>query len=307
MISANFYNLTNGGEWTSFKSNASTFSPTVTKLTAGSPIWLLSNNYRTNTDNPNYTDGTGTYDVRLSADRLRNINTVNMVSQGLIGGVDLNKFDNLGGAFRADGNPQLTALTLPNSSQVFTQFYLFNCDLRDVDCNGLSGLGGVFSMRGNPNLTALTLPNSSEVFTGFYLSYHGFDSTDITGELILTGLSNLGGIFQIQGNSNLTALTLPNSSGIFTKFYAYSCNIPYIDYWPISAGTNNGISMRQESNTMTTINVNHTLVDLDDIGWTGGTINIAGDNSAPDGSSGGYDGTTAKTNLLAKDWTVTTT
>ena len=35
-------------------------------------------------------------------------------------------------------------------------------------------------------------------------------------------------------------------------------------------------------------------------------INVRGTNAAPDGSSGGYDGLTAKANLIAKGFTVNT-
>ena len=58
---------------------------------------------------------------------------------------------------------------------------------------------------------------------------------------------------------------------------------------------------------MTAAEVNCILADLDSILGAGtGTIDLSGSNAAPDGSSGGCDGTTAKSNLQGNGWTVTT-
>ena len=68
---------------------------------------------------------------------------------------------------------------------------------------------------------------------------------------------------------------------------------------------------------MTTADVNHTLYDLDLIstinysGWTatsgttGARLDITA-NSAPDGSSGGYNGTASTLSLASKGWTIFT-
>ena len=60
-------------------------------------------------------------------------------------------------------------------------------------------------------------------------------------------------------------------------------------------------------NTMTATEVNHFLTDFDNIGWTGVTLDISGSNSAPDGSSGGFDGITARNSLTGKTWSITHT
>lgn len=60
---------------------------------------------------------------------------------------------------------------------------------------------------------------------------------------------------------------------------------------------------------MTAAEVNKILVDIDTISdsvSTGRTLQIHGTNAAPDSTSGGYDGITAKNNLITKGWTVTT-
>ena len=46
-------------------------------------------------------------------------------------------------------------------------------------------------------------------------------ATYITGNLDLTGLSNLGGQFAVQGNSNLTGITHAASTQVFSNNNAY--------------------------------------------------------------------------------------
>lgn len=60
---------------------------------------------------------------------------------------------------------------------------------------------------------------------------------------------------------------------------------------------------------MTAAEVNRMLVEINAIatsGFTGRSIIMNGTNAAPDSSSGGYDGLTAKTALQSKGFTVTT-
>ena len=93
-------------------------------------------------------------------------------------------------------------------------------------------------------------------------------------------------------------------------YYADNCDLGYVDFTPFSGLTNvNGCTVTLSSNNMTAGEVNHILVDLDSIsvgGYTGRVILISGTNAAPDGSSGGFDGLTAKSNLITKGFTVTT-
>ena len=60
---------------------------------------------------------------------------------------------------------------------------------------------------------------------------------------------------------------------------------------------------------MTAAEVNQILVDLDTNStnaFTNRIISIAGTNAAPDTTSGGLNGSAAKTNLVGKGFTVTT-
>ena len=113
------------------------------------------------------------------------------------------------------------------------------------------------------------------------------------------------------------ANNIPNAA-----FGMYACSLGYVDFKPLSGGTlisgGTGIPRFELfGNAMTTADVNHTLYDLDLIstinysGWTatsgttGARLDITA-NSAPDGSSGGYNGTASTLSLASKGWTIFT-
>ena len=98
--------------------------------------------------------------------------------------------------------------------------------------------------------------------------------------------------FGVDGNSNLTNLILPNTTSTQTltddnlfgnanqkTFEANSCDLGYVDFKPMSG------------------------VTLNDV-----TLEIGGTNSAPDSSSGGYDGVAAIDTLtgVTRNWSITT-
>jgi len=127
-------------------------------------------------------------------------------------------------------------------------------------------------------------------------------------------LSGLGGYFYIMGNPNLTSITHPLSTEEFNAYYAFSCGLDYVNFLPLSGITITG-DIRLYDNNMSVTDVNHILVDFDNIstnlnpsGWTGTTLNISGTNAAPDSSSGGFDGVAALSSLTGgtNNWTITT-
>ena len=220
----------------------------------------------------------------------------------ITGTLNISGFSNLSGKFQCNGNSNLTAISNPTSSGVFNQYNCVLCDITGtLDLSTLTGLGGIFSCRSNSNLTAITNPTSSETFTQ-YLCY----SCDITGTLDLSGLTGLGGLLQLRNNSNMTGITFPTSAVTTTQLQMNACDLGYVDITGMTFSS--AIDFDMSNNSMTTAEVNHMLVDMDNTfpGTGTGTIDISGTNAAPDGSSGGYDGTTAKANLIANGYTVTT-
>ena len=225
----------------------------------------------------------------------------------LTGNLNLSGLTGLGGWLRVNSNPNLTSITNPTSSQIFTTYYAYLCNLTgNLNLSILSGLGGDVRVYSNPNLTGITNPTSSQVFTYYYAH-----SCNLTGNLDVSGLSGLGGQFNCYSNPNLTGITNPTNTKTFASYYAYSCNIPFINFTGLTQITKiNNSKVYIQDNAMTVDNVNHILFDLNIIsasGYTGRVINISGTNAAPDGSGGGYDGITAKNNLITKGFTVTTT
>ena len=109
---------------------------------------------------------------------------------------------------------------------------------------------------------------------------------------------------------NMKDILLPHSDKAITLFNCYQSGIGYVDFKPLRNFTNRNLSrLRIENNNMSATDVNHILVDFDAMsvsGYTGRIINIDGTNSAPDSTSGGYDGLTAKANLIAKGFSVET-
>ena len=64
-----------------------------------------------------------------------------------------------------------------------------------------------------------------------------------------------------------------------------------------------------QNNGMTSAQVNKILVDLDtnsSSSFTGRSINLSGTNAAPDATSGGLDGLSARASLITKGFTVST-
>jgi hypothetical protein len=286
--------------------------------------------------------------------------------------LDVTMMPNFGGSFFMSANSNLTGLTIPASNtNVFNQFSIDACNIYGrVDLSGYTSLGGTINISNNSNITGVTFPSSSQNINVFFIGNNGF-----THDLILTGLTGLGGqiqldnvdspnilfpsssnnitffslnaclfitsadlsplsgvggVFSLQSNTGVTSYTLPASTNaIDTLGVNGNASLPSVDLSTLTIQSGSTILLSDNSsltsmvlpNTflgpatswqiqnclLTAGSVNYILDFIDTKGWTGGTLNLGGTgNSAPDGSSGGYNGTAAKANLITKSWTVTT-
>lgn len=135
----------------------------------------------------------------------------------------------------------------------------------------------------NPNLTTITFPDTPifDDSSWFYFSNNPSLTT-----INMSGNTSAIKNFRFQGNTAygyFDTTIFPNLTNVSSSYYYF------------------------DNNNWSVTDVNRVLVDLDNNsvgGYTTRRIYINGTNAAPDGTSGGYDGLTAKANLEAKGFTV---
>ena len=277
------------------------------------------------------------YNPSLSAvtttEGLNNLHQTSFSSQFDISNTSLTFF-NLSGATFADNtqiffdlNPLLTELHLPThpNSYNLNEIGGYDCPLlTDINISAFNvgnqtptNTQPVIDLHDCTSLSGLTLP--SVVKSGqTHFSVH---DCNLSGSL---DLSNYTGLmkFDVSQNSGLTSLLLPTTistqtltdSTLFSNpsqkvFQANQCDLGYVDFKPMSGVTLNGSStIYLQNNNMTTGEVNHILDDFVTTTWDSVTLDISGTNSAPDSSSGGYDGVAALSTLIggSRNWVVTT-
>jgi len=217
----------------------------------------------------------------------------------LTGSLDLSGL-NLSGNVFVSSNPNLTSVTFKPSTSIISIFNFTDCNITGVfDVSMLDNLSSDFRAANNPLLTSISFPTNNNVFTIFRVNKCNLNVLD------LSTLTGIGTLLVADQNPNMTSLLLPSSSEIFTQIFIGNCDLGYVDF-TVLTGLNDGIEIFASNNNMIAEEVNHILVDLDNKGWVNGEVFIAGSNAAPDGVSGGFDGLTAKSNLILKGWVVTT-
>lgn len=241
-----------------------------------------------------------------------NLDNFRYISNSTAVDVDLSALNTLGGSFVFQSSTA-ASITFPSSmSPNVNPFTSFTCapvqSAIPLDLSGLTNLGGVINLRGNSQssgeVTSITLPtqdlSNSNQITVFWAYF-----TKIT-DLDMSGLLKLGGDIRVY-STLLVNVTMPptgNTAPINT-FWMYNNNINYFNI-PNSFPTSDGVDVRLDNNQLTATEVNFFLRDFDDSGWLNGTLNISGNNAAPDTTSGGVNGAAAAANLVSKGWTVVT-
>lgn len=220
----------------------------------------------------------------------------------LIDPLDLSGLSGLGGTFTIS---QISSpyINFPNVSNLTTTFNVNgNQNVKDYDLTGIN-LGGSVGIQSHTSLTAVTFPSVSNSITGLSLG----TNTSIK-DFDLSPLSGINSNISCGSCSSLSGITFPTVYTSIPQLLFNSCNFSdYVNFTPLTSNTNNDVYIRLDSNAIPTTGVNHILYDFDNFGWTGGTLLInGGTNGAPDGSSGGFDGTGSTANLLTKGWTVST-
>jgi hypothetical protein len=284
-----------------------TFNPTITK-SGTTATWNYGDGSALDvTNSPSHVysvpkEKTGYIEV----DSFANVSGLSMIDDDINDILDLTDLIAIT-TVEIEDNLVLDGILNPTHNIATVKYSVKNSPLiTSLDVSGLTKLGAIFSFNDCTALTTVTNGVSNELFT----EYNGWDC-DLTGILDVSGYTRLGGSFAVNGNANLTDIVIPSSSETFTYFWAFDTSCGYLNFTQIPNMTeinNCHIALGNMSGTTVT-DINHMLVDLDTNStgaFTGRAIFMDGTNPAPDGSSGGYDGLTAKANLIAKGFTVTT-
>lgn len=243
----------------------------------------------------------------------------------IYGRVDLSGYTNLGGYIGLMYNPNITGVTFPNSSQNINSFGIGNNNFtHDLVISGLTGMGGQIQFD-NVKSSNIIFPNSTNNITLFSLN-----SCKSLSSVNLTSLSGMGGYISLQSNTGVTSYTLTKTSNPISYLgINQNTSLTSLDLSPLSgvstqiiASNNTSLnnltlpsvfggpvtSWQLQSCHLPASGVNYVIYTIDNTGWTGGYLNISGGgNVAPDGSSGGYNGTASTLSLVTKGWSVTTT
>jgi len=264
-----------------------------------SPLAILSLN-----DNPSLTE------VLFPAEfTAASVSTFRIYNTGFTGILDLRTLKNFPSQLYFWNNPNMTGILFPqNATGSINQIYAYSTGLTGVlDLSMLSNFTTpYFMLHTNPNLTGVIFTSNpiTAACGGLQLQNTGISTLDLSMFVTLS----TGATIYFNDNPNLLNVIMPVvNTGFISAFRCYNCpNIGYINFTGISTSKASQ-SIDIKNNNWTADIVNRILVDLNSIsvaGFSSRTINIGGNNSDPDSSSGGYDGIAARNSLIAKGFNV---
>lgn len=246
-----------------------------------------------------------------------NIYTLYIYSTGITGTLDLSmftSFNTTSAGISLHSNASLTGITWATSiTGTFNLLHIYSTGIvGTLDLSKFSNFSTTATIQFhlNPSVTDITWASS---ITGTFASIYIY-STGITGILDLskfTAFTATATVY-LNNNSAMTGVTFPGSTitGFIRTLRLYSNTaLGYVDLTKLKTGVNS-CNWDIKNNGWTADIVNHVLYDIDGIsasGFTSRVVNIGGTNADPDTTSGGYNGSAARTSLIAKTFTVTIT
>lgn len=211
-------------------------------------------------------------------------------------------------------NPLMTGVVFASSiAGTFTSIQVRSLNITgtlDLSMFNSFGATTTISLYSNPTMTGVVFASS---IAGTIATMR-IDSTGITGVLDISKFTawTATGTLYLNNNLSMTGVTFPSSTitGFIRTLRIYSnTSLGYIDFTKLRTGVNS-LKWDMQNNAWTAAIVNQILVEIDGIsvgGFTSRVINIGGTNADPDTTSGGYNGSAARTSLIAKAFTVTIT
>jgi hypothetical protein len=207
-----------------------------------------------------------------------------------------------------------------NLTEILTP--IFDSDMYEIDISGCTNLQSLtlnltttivehLSVIGTPNLSTLSIPLSTVTTTqSINIIETNLSVIDLTYLHLNNAIPAINGYpeFWITNNPLLTNLIIgTSSSGLISGGVNNNPNLDYVGFTTLTnLMRKNNTGFNIQNNNWSASIINHVLMDLDSIivgGFTGRTLYIKGSvtpNADPDGTSGGFDGLTAITNLQAK-------
>lgn len=241
----------------------------------------------------------------------KNLNEIWFYNNPKMLGLDFSNLSNIGGSMIIYGNDVATFYNFPAVASPNTLSILMyeNNLLTSIDLSNVN-IAGNIDLYENDILATISLPASSGAITRF----RAFDNPVLT-SLDLSGLSFASFVSSIEAQqcpllTSFVPPTLPNGTVVQTfnlsgigavgVFALQNMN----DYSDIDTHITN-----IQDNSYTTAEVNEMLVKFDSIavgGFISRNFYIDGTNSAPDSSSGGFNGNAAKSSIQSKGYNVVT-
>lgn len=256
-------------------------------------------------------------DVTFASSISGTISYLYIYNTGITGTFDLSMFDTFSTSamIYLYGNPDMTGVDFASSiTGTISRIYLYNTGITGtLDLSMFTTFNSAYAtlnLYNNPDLTAITWAVSiSGTFGQFQLH-----NTGLTGALDLSKFDSFTAAATLNLYGDDLALTSLSLDGTITGIFSYARfrNLDGLYISPLNFDTpmdRNYSRWYVDNNTWTAAQVNQFLVEMDtqtDGSYTSRSIDIRGDNAAPDGSSGGYDGLTAVANLQSKGITVYT-
>lgn len=236
-------------------------------------------------------------------------NTQLELRSGSYNEIDLSPFvDFQKSLINAQGNTNLTSFIPPTGTWAAYELNFKSCGITSIDLSDMILLNGGSTISFNASqLASIIFPtNPTTTASVWDLSFTKLVSINPSAtvnckQFIAANIVTL---------QNFNANNIRVENGTATSFglkMDFNPLLNYFDISPIYNDWNAGIYINLNSNSFSTDVVNHILVDIDNSIISGsGVILIAGTNSAPDSSSGGYDGDAAVLSLISKGITITT-
>ncbi|MFY0628221.1 MAG: fibronectin type III domain-containing protein [Reichenbachiella sp.] len=213
--------------------------------------------------------------------------------------VDGSSISLLGSANGLDGSVQLVKFKFLEESDI-TSINLSDCAIfGTLDFSGfeLTLTSALFNT--NTSLFEIVFGANSSISDTFNISNTGLSGLLNLANVLLNNASEFNA-----GQTGIQAITFDPASRVSILNLSLA-NIEYFDFNFLDFDSMTSILLN--GNNMTAAEVNEYLFRIDYYAVSGTTaIFLHGTNAAPDGSSGGYDGLTAKSNLISKGYTLFT-